>query len=215
MRVAVHGVRRASVVLALCMIVNTADPLAQSEPSSGSDSPFTVVPVVNAPFVAEAVTTVLPMSDGSRGATQTLSDRYYRDSAGRVRAERRTPKGDLIIIDADPGDNGVTLLNSKSETFVRVPMALAQTHFHIGSNIALPRMISNRGIMGGTLVAYEVSPDLGLIVYARRLHPSFGTVEFRLTDIRRLEPAPELFEVPTSYLPAPVGTKFDLALPEW
>jgi hypothetical protein len=211
---AVHGMCRALVVLTLWMIVSTADPLAQSEPPTGSDSPFTVVPVVNAPFVAEAVTTLLPTSDESAGPTRTLTDRYYRDSSGRVRAERRWPKGELIIIDADPGDNGVTLLNSDTETFARVPMALAQFHFHSGTNITSPRAIFSHVIIGGTRVAYEVSPDLGLVVYARRLHPNVGTVEFRLTNIRQQEPAPELFEVPTSYLPAPAGTTFELVPPQ-
>jgi hypothetical protein len=215
MLIAGPGTRRALVVLALCvMSVSTADPLAQSEPPRGSDSPFMAVPVVNAPFVADAVTTVFPASGGP-GATQTLKDRYYRDSAGRVRAERRTSGGELIIIDSDPGDPGVTLLKSDSQTFVRVSLALAQFHFHGGSNLTEPRWIFKHGvIMGGTRAAYDVAADLGLVVHTRRLHSRLGAVEFRLTNIRRSEPAPELFEVPSSYLPAPVGTKVDLELRE-
>lgn len=199
--------RPAVVALMLCVAIGAANALAQSQPSSVSDSLFTREPVLNAPFIADAVTTLVPSKNGT---IRSVTDRYYRDSAGRVRAERHTPKGALIIIDPDPGDNSVTVLQSDTAMHVRAPMMLAQYHFHSTSDTTAPRLILDRGMMGGTRTMYETSPDLGVVVRARQLHPDHGTIEFRLTNIRRQEPASELFQIPASYLPAPPHAAVDL-----
>jgi len=211
---AVNGIRRSLVALILCLMVSLADPSTQSKPPAVSDSLFAAAPVVNAPFIADAVTTLFPASDASAKAIQTERDRYYRDSAGRVRAERRRGKGGLIIIDTDPGDGRVALLKPEARTFAPASVVLAQHLFHSASDVTSPRFVFNRGILGGDLVAREVSPDLGLVVYARHVYPRVGTVEFRLTNIRQEEPAPELFEIPETYLPAPAGTTFTLLPPD-
>jgi hypothetical protein len=43
------------------------------------------------------------------------------------------------------------------------------------------------------------SPELGLIVSSRYSDPRTGVVEYRLTNIRRTEPAADLFQVPADY----------------
>ena len=57
-------------------------------PAESIGGPLSSVPVVGAPFTADATTTVhATLGDGSR-LDQTTTDRYYRDSTGRVRIER-------------------------------------------------------------------------------------------------------------------------------
>ena len=55
---------------------------------SVADDPLSGPVVTNAPFSADAVTTVTQvLSDGTR-IEQTTTARFYRDSAGRVRSEQ-------------------------------------------------------------------------------------------------------------------------------
>jgi hypothetical protein len=43
------------------------------------------------------------------------------------------------------------------------------------------------------------SPELGVVVLSRRSDPRFGETTYRLQNIVRAEPAPELFQVPADY----------------
>ncbi len=43
------------------------------------------------------------------------------------------------------------------------------------------------------------SPDLHLVVMSKRSDPRFGETVYRLTDIKRVEPDPSLFEIPGSF----------------
>lgn len=43
------------------------------------------------------------------------------------------------------------------------------------------------------------SPELQVTVYSRQSDPRYGETTYRLTNIRRAEPAPELFKVPGEY----------------
>jgi hypothetical protein len=43
------------------------------------------------------------------------------------------------------------------------------------------------------------SPELGLVVYSRYSDPRTGVIEYRLTNVRRTEPAADLFQVPADY----------------
>ena len=57
-------------------------------PAESIGGPLSSTPVLGAPFSADATTTVHAiLGDGAR-LDQTTTDRYYRDSAGRVRIER-------------------------------------------------------------------------------------------------------------------------------
>ena len=242
--------RRVLVILALGTALAAAHPGAQSEPrddfpallSAGAygraqDGPFNVAPVIDAPFAADAITTLTPAGGESAGPVVTVRDRYYRDSTGRVRAERRTPGGDLVAIDTDPHDDGrrVSFLNPDERIVLKVPVYLAWFVFNSGTNVTLPRAPFRHVLIGpsqpqaaacggcpgppaitgdGAPGDSDVSADLHLVVRARRFHPRAGTIEFRVTDIRREEPPPELFAVPASYGPAPAGTRFELPPPE-
>jgi len=77
-----------SAVLALAATA-TATAFGQTKlPAESIGGPFTGARVVGAPFTAEATTSVQAiLGDGTR-LDQTTTDRYYRDSAGRVRAEK-------------------------------------------------------------------------------------------------------------------------------
>jgi hypothetical protein len=43
------------------------------------------------------------------------------------------------------------------------------------------------------------SPELKLVIYARYSDPRTGIIEYRLTNVRRAEPPPELFVIPDGY----------------
>lgn len=63
----------------------------QSSESTPIGGPFSRVAVLNAPFVAEATTTIRELSPDRTARVHTVTARYYRDSQGRVRAEIDTP----------------------------------------------------------------------------------------------------------------------------
>jgi hypothetical protein len=44
-----------------------------------------------------------------------------------------------------------------------------------------------------------VSSDLKVVLLSRHRDPQTGEVEFRLTNIKRTEPSPDLFKVPANY----------------
>jgi hypothetical protein len=48
------------------------------------------------------------------------------------------------------------------------------------------------------------SPELGTVVLSRRSDPRFGETTYRLQNIVRAEPSPELFQVPADYTIDPV-----------
>jgi hypothetical protein len=238
--------RQALVSLALGTALAAAHPRAQSEPpydfpallSAGAfgrpkDGPFNVDAIVDAPFAADAVTTITPAGGGT---AVTVRDRYYRDSMGRVRAERRTPTGNLVAIVGNPqdGERPVSFLNPDERIVLNVPIYLAWFIFNSGTNVTIPRAPFRHVLIGpsppqtaacdgcpasspirgdGAPEDSEVSAELHLVVRAKRIHARVGTIEFRVTNIRREEPPPELFVVPTSYGPAPVGTRFELLPP--
>ena len=43
------------------------------------------------------------------------------------------------------------------------------------------------------------SPDLKVLIYSRFSDPRTGVVEYKLTNINRAEPSPDLFTVPADY----------------
>jgi hypothetical protein len=77
-----------STVLVLAVTL-TAQTFGQgSLPEESIGGPLSSIPVPGVPFSADAATTVHAiLRDGTR-LDQTTTDRYYRDSAGRVRIER-------------------------------------------------------------------------------------------------------------------------------
>ena len=43
------------------------------------------------------------------------------------------------------------------------------------------------------------SPELQVIVMTRRVDPRFGETTYRLTNIQRTEPSPDLFKIPADF----------------
>jgi hypothetical protein len=122
---------RASIVPAL-MATLAVTTSGQANPPVGSmGGPLTGQPVFEAPFSADATTTVHAiLADGTR-LDQSTTDHYYRDSAGRVRVERpmaglpapRTMSERHIrtLVDTDPGDRRsfVATLDAQTKTVRR------------------------------------------------------------------------------------------------
>jgi hypothetical protein len=103
-------------------------------PAESIGGPLSGPPVLGAPFSADATTTVHAiLGDGSR-LDQSTTDRYYRDSAGRVRVER--PMSGLpppatmserhirTVIVPDPGKAGVYTLDAETRTARSAPRSL-------------------------------------------------------------------------------------------
>lgn len=63
---------------------------------------------------------------------------------------------------------------------------------------------TTRPALSGPSVTHAVderweSADLKIVVWSRYVDPGHGTFEYRLTDIRRVAAAPDLFTIPTDY----------------
>jgi len=211
--------------------------------------PLSGPPPLNAPFSADATTTVLHrLKDGS-SVERKMTARYYRDAAGRVRVEQKTPAdrgdADRITVFPDPASwRGYTLYpSSKSATGATRSIADIAvgggTHFAVPldgvSVIAFHRSppspiadtvsdeaLGAKQISGVDTVGRRVkrivwtgglgndrpieivderweSPELKLLIYSRFSDSRSGDIEYLLTNIRRLEPLADLFEVPADY----------------
>jgi hypothetical protein len=125
---------RVSAILALATALGATVLGQVNLPGESTGGPLTGPPVFGAPFSADATTTVHAiLGDGSR-LDQSTTDRYYRDSAGRVRVERPLsglPAPTTIaerhirtIIDPDPGAGGVYTLDAQTRTARFAPRSL-------------------------------------------------------------------------------------------
>jgi len=59
------------------------------------------------------------------------------------------------------------------------------------------------GLLGNGRAERWVSQELGIVVYSLSEDAHFGVLEYRLTNISRSDPPPELFEVPQGYREKP------------
>jgi hypothetical protein len=119
-----HLLGRISVVLALAA---TLAATAQAKlPDESIGGPLSGPRVVGAPFSANATTIFHAiLGDGTR-LDQSTTDRYDRDSAGRVRVEKRmnglpapatmAERHVRTIIDPEPGDGAVLTLDAQTRT---------------------------------------------------------------------------------------------------
>ena len=92
--------------------------------------------VTEAPFSAEATTTVTQvLGDGTR-IEQTTNARFFRDRAGRVRREQTiiglgsvngSGNAETIVVDPDPGDGTAYTLDPVARTARRVPRVTFST----------------------------------------------------------------------------------------
>jgi hypothetical protein len=142
-------VSRIFAVLGLAVILSATTFTQVNLPEESLGGPLTGAPVIGAPFSADATTTVhATLGDGTR-LDQSTTDRYYRDSAGRVRVERWmglpapsdvSERWARTIIAPDPGDRTAYTADAETRSFVstsRSIMALTigggrSFHIYIG-----------------------------------------------------------------------------------
>ncbi len=246
-------------IAGLCGAFIAAVPCLSAQDRSRDDmigSPLAQPAVRNAPFIADATTVVKQtLRDGTR-VDQTVTARYYRDSAGRVRIEQVVPSASgrtlLILLAPDPTSRAGHIVEPSTRTFSQRSREIAALVFNGRTGFALP-MAPNRFLLFRPEdwrtagfdhpVTYSVTPqplasrdiagirsmgrrttmtvaagengnaepidiigeqwessELGTLIYSRYSNPETGLFEYRLTNISRVEPQPELFVVPTDYV---------------
>jgi hypothetical protein len=226
------------------------------------------LPFLNAPFSAEAITTVNhALPDGTR-LDRTTTARYYRDSEGRVRVEqlmeglpapktvserhirlliyandreRHWPYRDLFTLDpatrtardglgtpsslaAGGGFAGVPIGGARYLNFKRAQDWLRYEHPPgLEDDAVQYESLGTRDIAGvettgqritltfppGYFAGYNepvalvdeqwVSRELRLLISAHYSDSRTGALDYRLTNLRRTDPSPELFVIPRDY----------------
>lgn len=229
-----------------------------------------LLPFPNAPFSAEAVTTISQMLRNGTRLEQSTTARYDRDSLGRLRVELlmeglRQPKTmserhirlticpfarefpdvpEPSCYSLDPvtrtkvGAIPGVLPLTKDGHFLGVPVGgIRFMHFaraqdilryepHVVADSIQHEQLGRRRIAGvdttGERTSVTIpawvhrneapldlvdeeweSADLGLVIYARYSDSNGGFIEYRLKNIRRAEPSPDLFVIPANYNVAP------------
>jgi hypothetical protein len=205
---------------------------------------FTATPVLNAPFSADATTTITERRKDGTLVEHTITGRYYRDSGGRVRVESDIAGAQpgqptsFAIIQLKPGDRRVYALNSLTKTVDRLPRDVLEGTYDSAATFAIPvgvsdyrahiafsqndplvedvetlgeRHIEGLAAVGRRMWRFEdagmevtsewwESADLKVLLSSRLSDPRIGSVlDFRLTKIRRSEPASSLFVIPDDY----------------
>ena len=245
-----------------------------------ADDPLSGPVVTNAPFSADAVTTVTQvLSDGTR-IEQTTTAKFYRDSAGRVRSEQtvlglgaldsNAQPRTTITVTTDPNNRTTYTLDPVAKTarrsaVVRLYTALSASGGGIAAGatpaatayavtidaenrererraVAIQdgltavrvtqadinavrqpdEALGTRQVEGVSATGRRTksviatgkigndrpieitderweSQDLRLLVRSHHRDPRTGDVEYRLTNIVRVEPPADLFTVPSDY----------------
>jgi hypothetical protein len=242
-------------------------PVATTVPIA--DDPLSGPVVTNAPFSADAVTTVTQvLSDGTR-IEQGTTAKFYRDSAGRVRSEQTVlglgalgasnpPRTTITVTTTDANNRVTYTLDPVNKTARRAGVALyfaraaaanmtpelsyavavngerravrvegltavRTTRTAGGNPVRQPEeALGTRQVEGVSAVGkrsksviptgqigndrpIEISDerwesqDLRLLVRSHHRDPRTGDVEYRLTNIVRVEPPADLFAVPSDY----------------
>jgi hypothetical protein len=180
--------------------------------------PFSDEPVLNAPFAAEATTRFQRAYADGTIREDTLTAHYYRDSDGRVRAELDTQwgpyifmsiPGPLVSVLTVPGPVRATMyyrLDLQKRTYRLGPgYPFAAKVFNGEGRIAIP-LAKVCFQDAPPVVAYASDeerlqavdaqrlPDLGIVTESHR-SDGIVTVDYKVTNIRRGEPSPQLFDV--------------------
>jgi hypothetical protein len=230
-------------------------------PAESLGGPLTSAPVVGVPFSADATTTVHAVLRDGTPLDQTMTDRYYRDSSGRVRIERHmehlpAPKTAFerhfrTIVAPDPSRwPGVYTVDEDTGSARFLPRSIIANSvggsrwfdvpvggtrfmtFHRAGDLlsadpgafgdVREESLGTKRIAGveatGRRVTIVVPPgyhhnnsqwmemvderwesaELRLLIQSRH-SDSLGTIEYRLSNIRRTEPSGSLFELPETY----------------
>lgn len=146
--------------------------------------------------------TVITINDPVAGFVYTLDP--ARQEARRMvipsDANRRTlpPPGTAPAISAvPPTSTSTSLPAAKTESLgTRQIEGLAATGQRTTTTIPAGRIGNDRPIE--ILDERWISPDLQIVLLLRHRDPQTGETEFRLTNINRAEPSPDLFKVPAN-----------------
>lgn len=204
---------RTGMLLAIIAVLAAPANGQQYDRSVAAGGPFSDVPILNAPFSAEARTTVRQALPDGSVREHTVTARYYRNSQGHVRAELDTPWGPYVILKAeihtpDFDVRFVTLDPAKRTYRIGPGRLFAEQVFNGEGRVALP--VGKVCFQNAPPVVAEVSDDERLQAVNARVSPDLGivteshrsgaiVVDYAVTNIRRAEPPADLFEVPTDY----------------
>lgn len=133
--------------LGLCLVLLTC-PVTAGAQQEGMGNPLTSGPVIDAPFSADATTTIQQtLGDGTR-IDRRATAHYYRDRAGRVRVEQMimgiaslspTAEGQVrITIQPEPTDGRVYTLDPSARTARLGPRSSADWAVGGGETFAVP-----------------------------------------------------------------------------
>ncbi len=215
-------IRRAGFVLVVLAFLVPPASAQHDDMSIPAGGPFSRDAVLNAPFAADATTHIIMRLPDGRAGEYTVTARYYRDSQGRVRAEMDTPEGPYGVLEIPPGKytrdhvpfyvfdvarrtyrpgpgifRVARLFNG--ETRVAIPAkqqnpAWARFCFQIAPPVTADASDEERL----KAVDAQMAPDLGIVIASHRADV-IGSVDYRMTNIRRGEPSADLFDVLTTY----------------
>ena len=83
----------------------------------------------------------------------------------------------------------------------------------VGRRITITTSVATTGHAAPVKIIDErwESPDLKLLIYSTSSDPRTGIIEYRLTNLRRADPAADLFTIPEDYTIASTGDNGGLA----
>jgi hypothetical protein len=220
---------------------------AGSAQEHASGGPLSESPVLDAPFMADATTTVHQiLNDGTQLELLAMA-RYYRDRAGRARVDQIvTDSGEVrTTVSDNPASHTVYTLDETTREWRASLRFLADHAVGGGDTFVVPlsglrfyaffraqtwregapgyssesESLGDRRIGGveatGSRMTVTVrdprfdhgrpievvderweSSELNLLIESRYVDPRAGAIEYQLSNIRRVEPASDLFEVP-------------------
>ena len=135
--------------LVLLFVAASSTPYGQWTGPYTIGGPFNTTTVLNAPFSADAKTTITETRPDGTVIEHRITARHYRDSAGRVRVEsdivgQKTgqPKT-FVVIHSNPADRLIYALDPLKHTYHRWPHSLAAHTYDSGSVFAIPVGLSH------------------------------------------------------------------------
>jgi hypothetical protein len=161
-----------------------------------SSEPQTAITITDP--VAGTVYSVDPVRQEARRMMLTTGDGFYRLTLPSTPPSPAPRTGESVITSPSIirlSPSGAPLSAPKTESLgTRQIEGLAATGQRTTSTIPAGRIGNDRPIE--VFDERWVSSDLKVVLLSRHRDPQTGEVEFRLTNIKRTEPSPDLFKVP-------------------
>ena len=218
-------IRRSASLLAILIVVSAS---ARAQELARLGGPFSRGVVLNAPFSADATTTVRETYPDGTASVRSVIARYFRDSRGQVRAEVDTRWGPYVVVASTGAERTeFYMLDPVKRTYRETGLWIAAQLFNGEGGLALPvgkncfeypAPAAECATHAERLQAVDadISPDLGVVRASHRFDEipvvaSKGmrvrrSLDFALTHIRLEEPPASLFEVPYDYTFVSIGS---------